>query len=50
MPEEASPSAAVCVEHMEDAETEAAEETTGVSKEVWREEESAVVTTAIAST
>ena len=41
---------AVCVEHTEDAETEAVEETTGVPKEVWREEESATATSAIATT
>ena len=40
---------AVYAAHIEDAETEAVEETTGVPREVWREEESAIVATAIAS-
>ena len=41
---------AAYVAHMEDAETGAAEETTGVPREVWREEESPIMTIAIATT
>ena len=39
-----------CAAHTEDAETEAVEETTGIPMEVWPEEESAIVTIAIANT
>ena len=50
MSEEAFPSVAGYAAHTEGVETEAVEETTVVPEATWRKEESAAVTTAIAST